>query len=151
MTVRPAETARSAARKRVLVSGLAPALLLLFPLEVAIWDWRRVLLHAGYQFVAGALLVELMFWSFDRVPFTCSYFPGKMNLSLLAVIYLYGFTNYSFHMSDLELALESRLLLALLFLVVSAAILAWCWRRRGVDSAVSFDTEEPLIQTLDLT
>src|SRR5207245_1811070 len=88
------ETSRSATRKRVLVSGLAPMLLLELPLEMAVWEWRSVLLHGALQPMAGALLIELMFWSLDKVPFTCSYFPGRTSLSILAALYLYGFTSY---------------------------------------------------------
>src|SRR5208337_3844534 len=94
-----AEISRSATRKRVLVSGLAPVLLLL---ALATRSPLRIL----FQFAAGALLIELMFWAFDKVPFTCSYFPGRTNLSVLFVLYLYGFTTYSFNMADLEQTIE---------------------------------------------
>src|SRR5260221_5205444 len=74
-----AEIARSVTRKRVLVSGLGPVLLLLLPFEIAVWGGWRAPLHTVFQFAAGAMLIELMFWSFDKVPFTCSYFPGRTN------------------------------------------------------------------------
>ena len=61
-------------------------------------------MHMLLQLTAGALLIELMFWKFGKVPFTCSYFAGKTSLSILAVLYLYGFTTYSFNMADLEKA-----------------------------------------------
>ena len=72
-------------------------LLLVLPFQMAVWEWRSVLLHGAFQRMAGALLIELMFWSLDKVPFTCSYFPGRTSLSILAALYLYGFTSYSFH------------------------------------------------------
>lgn len=59
-------------------------------------------MHLLVQLTAGALLIELMFWRFGKVPFTCSYFAGKTSLSVLAGLYLYGFTTYSFNMADLE-------------------------------------------------
>jgi hypothetical protein len=100
---------------------------------------------------AGALLIELMFWSFDKVPFTCTYFPGRTNLSILFVLYLYGFTTYSFQLADLEVAVEHRALYAILFVAAAAVLLAWSWRRHPAPSAVRFDASEPVIQTLDLT
>jgi hypothetical protein len=145
-----AEISRNVTRKRVLVSGLAPVPLLLLPAEIAVWgDWRAPL-HTVFQFAAGAVLTELMFWTFDKVPFTCSYFPGRTNLSVLLGLYLYGFTNYSFHMADLELVVEHRALYAILFFMAAAILLTSSWRRHLAPSAVRFDASEPVIQTLDL-
>jgi hypothetical protein len=146
-----AEISRGVTRKRVLVSGLAAVLLVLLPVEITVWGGRRGWFYTAVQFAAGALLVELMFWTFDRVPFTCSYFPGRTNLSILFVLYLYGFTNYSFHMAELELAIEHRLLYAALFFAAAAVLLTLSWRRHPAPSAVRFDASEPVIQTLDLT
>ena len=145
-----AEISRSVTRKRVLVSGLAPVLLLLLPAELAVWGGWRTPLHTAFQFTGGALLIELMFWTFDKVPFTCSYFPGRSNLSILFVLYLYGFTTYSFHMADLELAIEQRALYAILVFAAAAVLWTLSWRRHPAPSAVRFDASEPLIQTLDL-
>ena len=146
-----AEISRAVTRKRVLMSGLLPVLLLLLPAEVAIWgDWR-VPLHLIFQFSAGALLVELIFWTFDKVPFTCSYFPGRTSLSVLFLLYFYGFTYYSSQMADLELAIEHRALYGILFFAAAAALLTLSWRRHPAPSAVRFDANEPVIQTLDLT
>ena len=144
------ETSRSATRKRVLVSGLLPAVLLVLPFEAVSWDCWTILEHCAFQLMAGTLLVELMFWNFDKVPFTCSYFPGRTNLSILAALYLYGFTAYSSNMADLERAIERRFVGVLLFFAATAALLRLSWLRHPVASPVRFDGEEPIIQTLDL-
>ena len=104
-----------------------------------------------FQLATGALLIELLFWNFDKVPFTCSYFPGKLSLALLAGIYLYGFTEYSFRMADLESALDSRPWFALVFLTLSTGALTLLWRRNSSAADVRFDGNEPDIQTLNLT
>ena len=146
-----AEISRAVTRKRVLVSGLVPVLLLLLPAEIAVGGGWRVPLHTVFQFAAGALLIELMFWTFDKVPFTCSYFPGRTNLSILFVLYLYGFSTYSFNLADLELAIEHQPLYAILFFTAAALLLTLSWRRHPAPSAVRFDASEPAIQTLDLS
>jgi hypothetical protein len=145
------EISRKATRKRLLASGLFPTLLVFVPLEIAVWGWRIGLFHFAFQLAAGALLIEALFWSFDKVPFTCSYFPGKINLALLAGFYLYGFTNYSFQMADLEAWLEGRVAHAALFFAAAAVALAFLWLRRPLAATVRFDASEPQIQTLDLT
>ncbi len=146
-----AETARRASRARVLVNGLVPALLAFLPLEIAKWGVMTGLFHAVFQLASGAVLVEVLFWNFDKVPFTCSYFPGTINLALLAGIYIYGFTSYSFQMADLELALEgSPLRMALFFPAVTGVIVLFR-RRQPTADAVRFDGNDPEIQTLDLS
>src|SRR5262249_41085936 len=69
------ETARRPPPTRVPLSGLIPVLLPPLPAELAVWGLPRGPLHTFFQFGAVALLVELVFWSFDKVPFTCSSFP----------------------------------------------------------------------------
>lgn len=144
------ETARRAARKVVLVSGLLPVLLATLPFEMIAAGRARGLMHMLVQIAAGALLIELMFWGFGKVPFTCSYFAGKTSLSILAVLYLYGFTTYSFNMADLEQTLEKNMIWPATFFAVTCAALAVLWRRTPGASEVIFDGSEPLIQTLDL-
>jgi hypothetical protein len=145
------EISRRATRKRVLASGLVPALLIFAVFEISHWGLLPGLFHLAFQLAAGALLIEVLFWAFDKVPFTCSYFPGKISLALLAGLYLYGFTTYSFRMSDLESALEGKPFYIVLFFAVSVAALALLWRRQPKPSAIRFDGNDPDIQTLDLS
>jgi len=146
------EASRRASRLRVLVSGLLPALVIFIPLEVGRWGLGVGLFHIAVQSVAGMLLIEVLFYSFDKIPFTCSYFPGGLNLIFLAVAYFYGFTTYSFQIADVEVWLESRPWTAALCLAVAVA--GWTVIRRfrpGVAPAIRFDGSEPAIQTIDLS
>jgi hypothetical protein len=135
----------------VLIGGLVPALALILPFEIATWGWTQGALHIVFQLAGGALLIEVLFWSFNKVPFTCSYFPGKINLALLSVLYLYGFTTYSFHMADLEKAIDVNGLYGACFFVLAGMLLAACWRRHPAAGSVRFDASEAEIQVLDLT
>jgi hypothetical protein len=144
------EVSRGATRKLVLAVSLVPLMLLALPLEIAVWNWPAVLEHLAVQLVMAALLVELLFWSFDKVPFTCSYFPGTASLAVLTVLYIYGVTGYSFHMGDLESVMEGNWAIAVLFFAVTAAALIQSWRRHPRADGVRFDGSEPVIQTLEL-
>ena len=146
-----AEVARTATRKRVLVGGLLPVLLLTLPFEIAVWGWAQGAMHFFFQLTCGALLIELLFWTFTKVPFTCSWCPGRMNVALLAVAYLYGFTSYSFRMADLEKAIDANSLYGVYFFVPAAMLLAASWRRNSAAGSVRFDATEPELQILDLT
>jgi hypothetical protein len=120
-------------------------------MEVTAWGWRIVLEHCAVQLIAAAVLVELLFWNFDKVPFTCSYFPGRTSLAVLGVLYVYGITGYSFHMADLESALERNWAVAVLFFAATAVGLIVSWRRHPTAAGVRFDGSEPVIQSLDLS
>jgi len=150
------EVSRDATRKLVLSIGLVPLLLFSLPLEIAAlemgsWDWLTVLEHSAVQLAAAGLLVEVLFWSFDKVPFTCSYFPGTTSLAVLGVLYVYGITGYSFHMADLESAMERHWTVAVLFFAAAAVALTLSWRRHPAASGVRFDGSEPVIQSLELS
>jgi hypothetical protein len=144
------EVSRSATRKLVLAVSLIPLLLIALPLEISAWDWPTVLEHLAVQLIAAALLVEVFFWSFDKVPFTCSYFPGTKSLAVLAVLYIYGITGFAFHMADLETAMERHWAVAALFFPAAAAALILAWRRHPAAGRVRFDGSEPVIQLLEL-
>jgi hypothetical protein len=150
------EVSRSATRKLVLAIGLAPLLLSSLPLEVTAlkmgaWSWPIVLEHSVVQLMAAGLLVEVLFWNFDKVPFTCSYFPGSTSIALLVLLYVYGVTGYSFHAADLESAMERHWTAAILFFVAAAVALTLSWRRHPAAGGVRFDGREPVIQSLELS
>lgn len=144
------EVSRNATRKLVLAVALVPLLIFSLPVEILNWGWLTVLEHSAVQLMAGAILVELLFWNFDKVPFTCSYFPGTTSLAVLGVLYIYGITGYGFHVADLESAMEDHWAVAVLFLAAASVALALSWRRHPADAAMRFDGSEPVIQSLEL-
>ena len=88
------------------------------------------LFHLAYGFTLSLLLTELMFLGFRKIPFTCAHFPGKVNLSFLAVIYVFGFTTYSRTMASFEQWLTgSPLYAGLFFAAAFAALAALAWDR----------------------
>jgi hypothetical protein len=144
------EVSRSATRKLVLALALVPLLIFSLPVEIVNWGWLTVLEHCAVQLMAAAILGELLLWNFDKVPFTCSYFPGTTSLAVLGVLYIYGITGYGFHMADLESAMEVHWAIAVLFLAATSVALALLWRRHPADAALRFDGSEPVIQLLEL-
>ncbi len=146
-----AGAARSATRKSVLAVGIAPVLILLLPFEIRFWGAPVGLFHALFGFLCAALLVELLFWRFEYVPFTCAYFPGAFNLAVLAAVYLYGFTNYGFRLAEVETSFEASPGKAAVFVVGAVVALGLSWyRRRGIQP-LKFDASVPDLQVLDLS
>lgn len=146
----------AATRKWVILCGIAPLFALLAPFEFFFWPWRIALFHVSFGTILSLLLLEALFAGFRKVPFTCSYFPGKLNMALLAVIYLFGFTTYSYTMSELEHRLGERPGEIAVFLVAASVMLLAASRYRNVEWKREFtlayeEEADPIVRTLNLT
>jgi hypothetical protein len=92
----------TAMRKWVVLYAVTPLFVLVAPLEVRWFGLPAAAFHLAFGFVLSLLLIEIMFFGFRKVAFTCSYFPGKSNVIGLGVIYVFGFTAYSRSMATLQ-------------------------------------------------
>ena len=97
---------------------------LLAPVEFRCFPAGTAIFHLAYGFTLTLLLVELMFLGFRKIPFTCAHLPGKVNLSFLAVMYIYGFTTYSRTMAAFEKWLSASPVYTILFFFSAFAALA---------------------------
>jgi len=71
------------ARRRALWAlSVAPAWLLSAAFLFALWPWRPAAVHLAVLALLGITLAEFSFDGVQRIPFTCSYLPGKSNLHL---------------------------------------------------------------------
>jgi hypothetical protein len=145
----------AATRKWILVCGVLPLFALLGPLEFARFSWRAAAFHAAYGIVLSALLIEVLFFGFRKVPFTCGYFLGRINLVWLSVVYTLGFMAYSRVMAGVESWLAHRPAAAVTFLTVVLAVrrLLRHLSARAVRRSPELDYEgsgDPVVRTLGL-
>ena len=92
---RLAESARtrlyvSGLKKAVAVKFLLPLFAAVFVLHRALWDVRTAALHAAFGLVVSLLALEALFIRYRKVPFACSWVPGKLNLHFTAIPCLIG-------------------------------------------------------------
>jgi hypothetical protein len=135
--------------------GILPVYAALAPLEFAYLEAQEAAFYLAFGFITAGLLTEVLFFKFNKVPFTCSYFPSKSHMAFLAGAYLYGFTMYTFTMASLERWVqESPARTALFFALASASLVAFSWYRRvGIDRTVEIIYEEdrdPVVRQLNL-
>jgi hypothetical protein len=154
--IRPVAEYLAATRKWIVLCAIAPLFLLLAPVEFAAFPPGLALFHLAYGFTLSLLLTELMFLGFRKIPFTCAHFPGKVNLSFLAVIYVFGFTTYSRVMAAFEQSLgESPARSALFFATAISGLAALAWYRdRWIAAGPSLDFHDagdPVVRTLGLS
>lgn len=79
--------------------------LLAFGVHVFSWDFSQALYHALYVAFTVFLLVEIFFFNYRKIPFTCASYSGKMNLKAWWAAYLALFFAYTWVFTHLELYL----------------------------------------------
>lgn len=142
-------------RKAMVAFGIAPLFSLLFPVYAVLWGWRPALLQLLFGLTLAAILVEVLLLNFQKIPFTCSYLPGKANITLLGFAYWFAFTTYAYTMAALEYnVLHDPILLALI-LGVAIPLLAGLviyrnWRLARGFAFIFEDQREPVVRTLEL-
>lgn len=145
-----------ATRRWVFLRGVIPAYLLLVPVEFLCSNAREAVFHLAFGLAMAAMLTEFFFFSFNKVPFTCSYFPAKSDLAFLGGAYLYGFTIYAFTVASFESWVGQTPFRVAAFFSLVAAILAGIslYRRQSQDRAIDIiyeDYGEPIVRQLNLS
>jgi hypothetical protein len=59
---------------------VAPAWALSAAVLFSLWPWRPAAAHLAVLALVGIALAEFSFDSVQRIPFACSYLPGKSNM-----------------------------------------------------------------------
>jgi hypothetical protein len=145
-----------ATRKWVVAYAILPLFVLLSPMEFASFPPWTAALHSAYGIALSVLLMEVIFFDFRKAPFTCAHFPGKVNLTFLAVIYVFGFTLYSRTMAALEQWLSLSVWRVLLFFALAALAMAALIRLRDrrltlTPALIYDDAADPVVRTLGLS
>ena len=144
-----------AARKWIVLMGVVPLFALLAPAEVWFRGWRLAVIHLSFALMLSMVLLNLLLVWFRKIPFTCSYFPGKTSMAVMFFVYLAGFATYSWSMADLEARLLHAPASLLIFYLCGAAAI---WglmlleqRELGIDDALIYEDEpDPVVRSLEL-
>ncbi|MCU1236234.1 MAG: hypothetical protein JWP63_4201 [Candidatus Solibacter sp.] len=144
-----------AARKWIALMGIAPLFLVLTPVEIWFRGWRLAFFHVTFALGLSLVLLNLLLVWFRKIPFTCSYFPGKTSMAVMAALYLAGFTTYSWSGADLEgRMIESPLLFPIFYVAIAAALYGLSrleLRELVVDDALIYeDQPDPVVRSLEL-
>jgi hypothetical protein len=111
----------SATRKWLGVYGILPLGLFALAVNLLYWPLLEALFRTGFQITISIVLIYVLFYEFAKVPFTCTYYPGKKNAAILAGVYLYGFSAFTASMRGLENWLALSPLRSELFFIVAIA------------------------------
>ena len=137
-----------AARRALLMLAVVPIWFVVAILMLSYWpSWQTVVHLIAFAFV-GATLADLSILSLRKIPFACSYMPGKGKLHFL----FWGGILVGLPLINGAGALEYRLLasnlgsMELLVVVSSCAILLRCYNDRSLQpqEQIIFQEEEPV-------
>lgn len=79
----PPEKYFAGTRRFLLLGGVLPALVAATALGMRLQPWNQVAVHLGVLGLLGWILVEVALLKFQKMPFTCSYLPGKANVQVV--------------------------------------------------------------------
>ena len=137
-----------AVSKAMFLLTTLPVLAPILVIEAMLWNPPFAAAHALINALFSWVLVEAALYRFDKIPFTCSYLPGKANLPYSAGLYFALFATYSTAMATIGYqALTGPGVGPLVLLVTTAAGLAfglaWHKRRRPDSSGPLMFSDEP--------
>jgi len=146
-----------AARRSLYALSLAPVWLATAAVLARTWPWKPAAVHLAVLGLFGGIVVELLLLNFRKIPFTCSYLPGKSNMIVILVAFvMLGFSALidalNFEMRALMHHDRSlwRMLAALAGAACALRLCAW-WRTRAEVGAIEFeDVPEPAVMALGL-
>jgi hypothetical protein len=127
--------------------AVAPFVVLAGVSSGVLWGVAVAGQHLIVTSLLGWLLAELLVVRLCKIPFTCTYLPGRSEVKTLWPVYFTAFTTFTYSMAGLELQMLRRPRVLVGFIVVSAAaaFAARLLRRRwlAAEPGLRFAEEEP--------
>jgi hypothetical protein len=145
----------AATRSLLLLLGVLPALLIAAFLGMRLHPREQVAVHLAVLSLLGWILVEIGLLKFEKVPFTCSYLPGKANIQVVFwgavfVLSLLSITAALYEQKVLNDPRHDAGMLAALGIAI--AVLWFVNRNRARSAVLYFEEVTPeLITTLGLS
>jgi hypothetical protein len=144
-----------AVRSSFLLLAIAPLWTGFAVLLLRLLPWRAAAAHLVLLAMLGVMLANLCVGGFRKIPFTCSYQPGRGNLqfALWGALVLLPLTVLGATYEWIWLqSTHGQLMFALLPVLPAVALHRWTMRRlRSANELLFEDLEEPAIVSLELT
>jgi hypothetical protein len=119
---------RSAVRRTLLALAVVPVWLASAAVFFWIWPWPQAAGHLVVLALIGVVAAEVCLQSFRKIPFTCSYLPGKTHFHVAVIVYVVfaGVLARGAEIEQAALAHEHRnLVIMLVTLGIAAGFLRW--------------------------
>jgi hypothetical protein len=135
----------AASRRALLLLSVAPVWLASAVLCLRLWPWRQAAGHLVVLGLLGLILADLCLHGFRKLPFTCSYLPGKsqVHMVILGALGLMYFVLVSvrFERDALREPRTMAMMMALFFVAAVAVRLGTAALARGNEEELRFEEE----------
>ncbi len=121
-----------ASRKLMVCVGVLPMAILPAPFYVMAWGWQCALAHTWLYFLMISIVLEYLLLRFYKIPFTCSWLPGRSNMKVRLGVYfvIFGAVTTLFGSIETYFLSKQRWDSLRSFSIFLLIILAWrLWRR----------------------
>jgi hypothetical protein len=133
----------AARRRSLFVLSVVPVCAGSAAVFLSLWPWRPAVGHLAILGLLGSILVEFSLGGIQKIPFTCSYLPGKSNFHLTFWLCVWGLVSVVAKSADLERhTLESPTRLSAMLVILGIAAVLARWRTAPADweeAAVEFE------------
>ena len=140
-------SAVTGARDVMMVLVVWPSVFLAAAQGLALWGPVAAVSHAVFSLALGSLFAEMMVARTSKLPFACTYFPGKSHVFTLWPLYVFVFFLYTLACAALDGALIGKPVGLATFCLVTfglRALLAFNRRRRlAALPGLQFEEEDP--------
>ena len=153
--LRPSQDYLTATRRAMLVMAAGPVWLVVAALSLSYRPWSAVVEHLTMLALLASILTDLSLIGVSKIPFACSYLPGKSNIQYMFWAFAVGFLPIALEIAHAEMwAFAGAVRLAAMLAILGAlAFGLWALNRRRARSAVLYyEEQEPAtITTLGLS
>jgi hypothetical protein len=142
----------SGLKKALILKFLVPLFLGVLAVHSVLWDFRTAAAHAAFGLIISSLAVEGAFYRYRKIPFTCSWVPGKLKLQFTAIPVLVGLLLLMMALAAIEKSVLAEPVRALVFLAVAsgAALALRLGNRRFYRAAALCYEEAPEAAMVEL-
>ena len=153
--LRPSKDYLAAARRSMVIMAAGPVWLVAAALSLCFRPWSAVVEHLIALALIGSSLVDLSLLKVSKIPFACSYLPGKSNIQYLFWVFAVGFLPVAMEIANWEARsfASARRTAAMLTILSTVALGSWLANRHRARSAVLYfeESEPEVITTLGLS
>ena len=89
MPFRAGRQCLSACRRALFAISVAPAWAISAALILPLWPWRPAAAHLAVLGFLGIFLAEFSVGGAQKIPFTCSYLPGRSHIHVTFLLWIY--------------------------------------------------------------
>lgn len=81
-------------KKGIIFFAILPLFVVLFIFYSFLWGLMIAAIFCLYGFAVSVLLVEIVFINHRKIPFACTYLPGKRKMHIFWIVYLVSLISY---------------------------------------------------------